>query len=66
MDFLFSHPDINRIVVEPDVRNDRIHRLNKRAGFVYERKVELPEKTAWLAFCTREQYRAAMAGEGAR
>lgn len=59
MDFLFSDAAVERVVVEPDIENDRIHELNQRAGFVYERRVKLPEKTAALAFCTRAQYRAA-------
>ncbi|WP_237385929.1 GNAT family N-acetyltransferase [Xenorhabdus sp. Sc-CR9] len=58
--FVFSNPAINRIVVEPDIRNEKIHRLNLRAGFVYERTVQLPHKTAGLAFCTREQHRMAL------
>lgn len=60
MDFLFSHPEVKRIVVEPDLRNDKIHLLNKKAGFEYQKTIELPHKTAYLAFCTEEQYRNAL------
>ncbi|AJJ70551.1 GNAT family N-acetyltransferase [Yersinia pseudotuberculosis] len=63
MTFIFSDPTVARIVVEPDVRNEKIHRLNKRAGFVYQQQLTLPHKTAWLAFCTREQYRLALQKE---
>jgi len=56
MEYLFSLPEVLRVVVEPDVRNDKIHRLNKRAGFQYQREITLPHKTAWLAFCQREDY----------
>lgn len=59
MDFLFANPNTQRVVVEPDVRNQKIHRLNKRAGFVYQQVIELPNKTAHLAFCTREHYQKA-------
>jgi siderophore synthetase component len=59
MDFLFSDPEAQRVVVEPDIRNAKIHALNRRAGFRYQRVIELASKTAHLAFCTREQYRAA-------
>ncbi|MEQ1965011.1 GNAT family N-acetyltransferase [Xenorhabdus khoisanae] len=58
--FIFSNSAIKRIVVEPDMRNEKIHRLNLRAGFVYERTVQLPHKTAGLAFCTREQHQMAL------
>ncbi|WP_342593905.1 GNAT family N-acetyltransferase [Salinicola lusitanus] len=54
--FLFSDPGTRRIVVEPDVTNDRIHPLNRRAGFVYAGEIRLAEKTARLGFCTRERF----------
>lgn len=59
MDFLFANEQVKRVVVEPDLRNDKIHALNKKAGFVYDKVLELPHKTAHLAFCTRAQYTAA-------
>lgn len=52
--FLFSDPRTRRVVVEPDVRNEKIHALNRAAGFRYEGTVALPHKTAALAFCMRE------------
>lgn len=60
MDFLFSNPAVERVVVEPDVSNEGIHPINRRAGFVYHRQVELPGKTAWFATCTRQDYAAAL------
>ncbi|WP_275445759.1 MULTISPECIES: GNAT family N-acetyltransferase [unclassified Halomonas] len=59
MHLMFSAADTRRVVVEPDVNNARIHPLNRRAGFAYDRQVALPEKTAHLAFCTRAQFQAA-------
>ncbi len=56
MDYFFSLPEINRVVVEPDVNNEKIHILNKKAGFVYQKNIELSHKTAALAFCTRNNY----------
>ncbi|MCP1365317.1 acetyltransferase, partial [Halomonas sp. BBD48] len=58
MHLMFSAADTRRVVVEPDVNNARIHPLNRRAGFAYDRQVALPEKTAHLAFCTRAQFQA--------
>lgn len=58
MDFLFSDPSVDRIVVEPDARNEKIHRLNRRAGFEHVREITLPDKTALLGFCTRDRYQA--------
>ncbi|MDD7804094.1 MAG: GNAT family N-acetyltransferase [Endozoicomonas sp. (ex Botrylloides leachii)] len=56
MDFLFSSTKINRIVVEPDSQNYKIHALNQRAGFLVEKQIRLPEKSALLCFCTRNDY----------
>ena len=63
MDFMFNDPLVHRIVVEPDVNNEKIHPLNKRVGFEYQKIIQLPHKTAHLAFCTRAQYRTAMKKE---
>ena len=56
MVFLFSAPQTQRVVVEPDVRNTKIHTLNERMGFQPHSRIELPDKTALLSFCTREQF----------
>lgn len=56
MEECFADPAVRRVVVEPDVRNDRIAVLNAAAGFVVTRHVELPDKTAALSLCTREDF----------
>lgn len=58
MEFLFADPAARRVVVEPDVRNTAVHRLNAAVGFVPVREIAKPEKTALLSFCTREQFTA--------
>ncbi|WP_210649561.1 GNAT family N-acetyltransferase [Nocardioides sp. SYSU D00065] len=58
----FADPAVRRVVVEPDARNARIAVLNAAVGFVVARHVELPDKTAALSFCTREQFTAATGG----
>lgn len=60
LDFIFSDSKSQRIVVEPDARNHKIHLLNKRAGFVFQHILELPHKKAHLEFCTREDYYKAL------
>ncbi|QBR02727.1 GNAT family N-acetyltransferase [Paraburkholderia pallida] len=60
MTFLFEQLTAERIVVEPDARNTRIHTLNRAMGFVYTRDVPFREKTASLAFCTRADFYAAI------
>ena len=60
MAFLFEQLNAERIVVEPDARNARIHALNRAMGFVYAKDVPFREKTASLAFCTRANFYAAI------
>ena len=60
MEYFFSLPYVDRVVVEPDVNNDKIHVLNRRAGFEYIREIELPHKKAALAICTRKSYQLAI------
>ncbi|MEU4084221.1 GNAT family N-acetyltransferase [Streptomyces aureus] len=61
MEHLFADPDVRRVVVEPDVGNKAVHALNEAVGFVPVREIDKPEKRALLSFCTREQFRKAVA-----
>jgi siderophore synthetase component len=61
MEMLFAQPAVHRVVVEPDIRNGPIHALNRKAGFRYQKAIQLSTKTGHLAFCTRAQFTAAMA-----
>jgi RimJ/RimL family protein N-acetyltransferase len=61
MRFMFDHLGAQRIVVEPDANNHRVHALNRSAGFVYDRDVPFFEKIASLAFCTRREFETAAA-----
>jgi len=62
MEHCFRDPEVWRVVVEPDVRNDKIARLNADAGFVVSRHVDLPAKTAAISFCTRAAFAASDLG----
>ncbi|MFE9096287.1 GNAT family N-acetyltransferase [Streptomyces sp. NPDC007264] len=61
MRHLFDDPATARVVVEPDVRNSAVHALNAAVGFLPEREIQKPEKTALLSFCTRERFERAVA-----
>ncbi|SDS18511.1 GNAT family N-acetyltransferase [Microlunatus soli] len=56
LEFLFSNPRCERVVVEPDVDNTKIATKNAAAGFVVDRVVRLPTKHASLSFCSRAQF----------
>ncbi|WP_120523072.1 GNAT family N-acetyltransferase [Arthrobacter celericrescens] len=67
MSQLFEDPQAERVVVEPDARNHKIHVLNERVGFRPERVVTLPavdpaetHKEALLSFCTRADFLATL------
>ncbi|MET9511522.1 GNAT family N-acetyltransferase [Streptomyces flavidovirens] len=65
METLFADPATRRVVVEPDVRNTAVHRLNEAVGFEIAQKIAKPEKDAYLSFCTREQFEEATRTAGA-
>jgi siderophore synthetase component/RimJ/RimL family protein N-acetyltransferase len=56
LDYLLLQCNYNRVIVEPDHHNYKIHRLNKKAGFKYLTKIQLSKKKAWLAVCTKDDY----------
>lgn len=56
MDFVFSDPQVERILVEPDIRNKKMFAICERVGFQLGNVVELPHKTAQLAFLTRSRH----------
>ena len=60
MAWLFSTPDVRRVVVEPDVRNTGVHALNASVGFTVLGPVVKPEKEALLSICTRASFEAAV------
>lgn len=65
VEFCFEPPGSRRVVVEPDVRNERIAALNAAVGFRVVREVPLPSKSAALSFCTREDFAASRVGGAA-
>ncbi len=58
MELCLDDPRRHRVVVEPDVRNDRIAALNASAGFHVIGEVHLAGKVAALSVCTRDDFEA--------
>lgn len=52
LEWIFSDPHALRVVVEPDIRNTAVHRLNAAAGFQVVGPITKPEKQALLSICT--------------
>lgn len=55
-EFVFAHPAVDRIVIEPDVGNERAVARAVKSGFELGPRVRLPDKTGQLAFLTRERW----------
>ncbi len=66
MELCLVDPGRHRVVVEPDVRNERIAALNASAGFRVLGRVQLSDKVAALSVCTREDFAASRLGRGIR
>jgi RimJ/RimL family protein N-acetyltransferase len=58
--FQFQHRETDRIVVEPDVRNEQIVHLLRECGFEPQCEVELSGKTGLLMFCWRDTFEGAI------
>ena len=56
--FIFAIPAVDRIVIEPDVENDRALARVRRFGFELGPLVRLPDKTGQLAVLTRDRWDA--------
>lgn len=63
--FLFADPATRRVVAEPDASNWRAVRRMQRTGFELGPQIRLADKTAQLAFLTREALQRARARGGA-
>ncbi|MDH6128499.1 GNAT family N-acetyltransferase [Kitasatospora sp. GP82] len=58
LDHVLAVPERQRIVAEPDARNDRAIARLRRTGFVLGPEIELPEKRARLLFLSRDTFLA--------
>ena len=54
--FQFAHPETDRVVTEPDVRNDRAIHVFERCGFEPRREIALEEKDALFMVCERDRF----------
>lgn len=53
---ILEHLPFTRLVVEPDIQNEKVHRLNHSIGIEYSQIVPLNSKTAKLGFATKSQF----------
>jgi len=55
-DYLFSDPAVQRVIAEPDLRNERMLILCQQAGYELGPVLHLPYKTAQIEVMTRERF----------
>ncbi|RKQ37156.1 GNAT family N-acetyltransferase [Kocuria tytonis] len=61
LQFVLADPAVQRVLVEPDVRNERIRAVNRWAGFREVGECRLPDKTACVSVVDRATVAAASA-----
>lgn len=63
-DLAFRRPETDRVVAEPDARNERAIRVFERCGYEPVREFEFPEedKTALLVACDRDRFEREVCG----
>ena len=55
-EFVFHYPDVQRIVGDPDIENEKQFIACKQAGYSFGKVIYLPHKTAQLVFLSRETF----------
>jgi acetyl CoA:N6-hydroxylysine acetyl transferase len=54
--FQFLQQKTEKVIAEPDIRNEKMIHIFERCGFEKIKPIELPDKTGMLMFCEREQF----------
>jgi hypothetical protein len=56
LEYIFSFPEVRRVVGEPDVANERANLLVKKVGFIFQHIIRMSYKKANLYYCTRSSF----------
>lgn len=64
MHHLFRQFGARRVVVEPDIRNEKVRALNRKAGFAEVGPITLTTKQAMLSIATRPDFEATLSLSG--
>ncbi|MGP4060255.1 GNAT family N-acetyltransferase [Halobacillus sp. H74] len=54
--FQFQDEGTDKVIAEPDIRNEKMIHIFQKCGFKPVRPVKLPDKTGLLMFCERETF----------
>ncbi|MCY4045321.1 MAG: GNAT family N-acetyltransferase [Cellvibrionales bacterium] len=58
LSFVFNRHNAKRILVEPDVRNSKIHRMNRTFGFHHSKRCQFKNFEGFIGICTEAAFRA--------
>ncbi len=64
MHYLFNEVGARRVVVEPDIRNEKVRALNRKVGFDEVGPISLTTKQAMLSIATRSAFEATLLHSG--
>ncbi|MGA9173874.1 MAG: GNAT family N-acetyltransferase [Thermoactinomyces sp.] len=53
---LFQYEKTEKVIAEPDIRNDKMIHIFKKCGFEIQKEIDLPDKRALLMYCYREPF----------
>ena len=56
LEYFFSSTEVERIIIEPDVENERYNDLVIHSGFRFLQRIYQPYKASNLYYCTRESF----------
>ncbi|WP_205093093.1 GNAT family N-acetyltransferase [Thalassobacillus pellis] len=56
VDYQFSNADTEKVIAEPDIRNEKMIHVFKKCGFEPVKPIQLPDKTGLLMFCDRTTF----------
>ncbi|MFG6148091.1 GNAT family N-acetyltransferase [Halobacillus sp. B23F22_1] len=56
VDFQFKWKTTQKVIAEPDHKNEKMIHVFEKCGFKKIKKIELPDKTGLLMFCDREDF----------
>lgn len=56
VNFQFLHQETEKVIAEPDIRNEKMIHVFEKCGFEKVKPIELPDKTGMLMYCHREAF----------
>lgn len=54
--FQFENTATQKIIAEPDIRNQKMIHVFEKCGFEFQKEIELPDKFGALMFCDRQLF----------